>query len=71
MNEAVRPGEVFALKDLVAYKDREINRLPLIVNDHMKFMVVSMDEGQGFPDHVAAGVINCRGTLKQYHPTAA
>lgn len=55
MNEAVKPGEVFALKDVVAYKDGEINRLPLIVNDHMKFMVVSMDEGQGFPDHVAAG----------------
>ena len=55
MNEAVKAGEVFQLKDLVPYKEGAVNRIPIIVNDHMKFMIVSMDEGQGLPEHVAAG----------------
>ena len=55
MNEAVKAGEVFQLKDLVPYKEGSVNRITIIANDHMKFMIVSMDEGQGLPEHVAAG----------------
>lgn len=55
MNELVKAGEVFQLKDLVPYKDGEVNRIPLVANDHMKFMLVSFDAGQELPEHVAAG----------------
>ena len=55
MNEAVKAGEVFQLKELVPYQEGAVNRIPIVANDHMKFMLVSMDEGQGLPEHVASG----------------
>ena len=42
MNEAVKAGEVFQLKELVPYKEGAVNRIPIIANDHMKFMIVSI-----------------------------
>lgn len=55
MNEAVKAGEVFALKDLVPYQEGSIVNMDVAHNDHMKFVVMAFDEGTGLSEHAAPG----------------
>lgn len=55
MNEVVKPGEVFALKDLVQYQEDGIANLDLVGEDDVKFMVLAFDEGTALPEHRAPG----------------
>lgn len=55
MNEVVKPGEVFALKDLVQYQEEGIANLDIVGEDGVKFMVLAFDEGTALPEHRAPG----------------
>lgn len=55
MNEAIKAGEVFALKDLVPYQEGSIVNMDVAHNDHMKFVVMAFDEGTGLSEHAAPG----------------
>jgi quercetin dioxygenase-like cupin family protein len=55
MNEAVKPGEVFKLADLVPYQDGRIVNMDIVHNDKMKFVVMAFDEGTGLSEHAAPG----------------
>ena len=55
MNEAIKAGEVFALKDLVPYQEGSIVNMDVAPNDHMKFVVMAFDEGTGLSEHAAPG----------------
>ena len=45
MNQVIKAGEVFKLKELVPYQDGKIVNMDIASNDHMKFVVMSFDEG--------------------------
>ena len=53
MNNAVNPGEVFKLADLLPYQDGKIVNMDIAHNDKMKFVVMSFDEGTGLAEHAA------------------
>ncbi|MBE6529019.1 MAG: cupin [Ruminococcaceae bacterium] len=55
MNEAIKPGEVFKLADLVPYVDGKIINMDVAHNDKMKFVVMAFDEGTGLSEHAAPG----------------
>lgn len=55
MNEAVKPGEVFKLADLVPYQDGRIVNMDVVHNDKMKFVVMAFDAGTGLAEHAAPG----------------
>lgn len=55
MNEAVKAGEVFQLKDLVPYAEGRIVNMDVVHNDKMKFVVMAFDEGTGLSEHAAPG----------------
>lgn len=55
MNEAVKAGEVFKLKDLVPYQDGKIVNMDIAHNDKMKFVVMAFDNGTGLSEHAAPG----------------
>lgn len=55
MNEAVKAGEVFKLKDLVPYQEGKIVNMDVVHNDKMKFVVMAFDEGTGLSEHAAPG----------------
>lgn len=55
MNNAVNPGEVFKLADLLPYQDGKIVNMDIAHNDKMKFVVMSFDEGTGLAEHAAPG----------------
>lgn len=55
MNQTVKAGEIFQLKDLVPYQDGKIVNMDIASNDHMKFVVMSFDEGTGLSEHAAPG----------------
>lgn len=55
MNDAVRAGEVFALKDLVPYRDGKIVNMDIVNTDTMKFVVMAFDEGCALSEHAAPG----------------
>ncbi len=55
MNEAIKAGEVFALKDLVPYQEGSIVNMDVAHNEHMKFVVMAFDEGTGLSEHAAPG----------------
>ena len=55
MNEAVHPGEVFALRDLLPYQDGRIVNIDVAHNDKMKFVIMAFDEGQELSEHSAPG----------------
>lgn len=55
MNEAVKPGEVFKLADLVPYQEGKIVNMDVVHNDKMKFVVMAFDEGTGLSEHAAPG----------------
>ena len=53
MNNIIKAGQVFTLKDLVPYKDDKIVNMDLINNDTMKFVVMSFDKGCALSEHAA------------------
>ena len=55
MNEAVKPGEVFNLAELVPYIEGKIVNMDVVHNDKMKFVVMAFDEGTGLSEHAAPG----------------
>lgn len=55
MNETIKPGEVFALGDLVPYQEGKIINMDIVRNETMKFVVMSFDEGCALSEHAAPG----------------
>lgn len=55
MNDVIKPGEVFALADLVPYQTGRIVNMDIVKNDSMKFVVMAFDEGTGLSEHAAPG----------------
>ena len=55
MNNAIKPGEVFGLKDLVPYQDGKIVNMDVAHNEKMKFVVMAFDAGTGLSEHAAPG----------------
>ena len=79
MNNILKTGEVFKLKDLIQYEEGSISNLDIVRNDTMKFVLMAFDEGTGLQPHRAPGnaivfalegqaVINCAG--KDYNISA-
>ena len=61
MNNILKTGEVFKLKDLIQYEEGSISNLDIVRNDTMKFVLMAFAlEGQA--------VINCEG--KDYNISA-
>jgi len=55
MNEILKAGKVFELKDLVPYQEGRIVNMDLISDPDMKFVIMSFDEGTGLSEHAAPG----------------
>ncbi|WP_099320459.1 cupin domain-containing protein [Anaerococcus sp. Marseille-P3625] len=55
MNEKIKAGEVFKLKDLVPYAEGKIVNMDVVHNDKMKFVVMAFDEGTELSEHAAPG----------------
>ena len=55
MNEIVKAGEVFALKELISYEKGSIVNLDIVRNEKMKFFLMAFDEGTGLEPHRAPG----------------
>ena len=79
MNNILKTGEVFKLKDLIQYEEGSISNLDIVRNDTMKFVLMAFDEGTGLQPHRAPGnaivfalegqaIINCEG--KDYNISA-
>ena len=54
-NIGVKATDEFKLKELVPYQDGKIVNMDIASNDHMKFVVMSFDEGTGLSEHAAPG----------------
>lgn len=55
VNEKVKEGEVFALKNLVPYRKDSIVNIDVVHNSKMKFVVMAFDEGTALSEHAAPG----------------
>lgn len=55
MNQAVIPGEVMKLKDLIPYEAGSIVNMDIASNNAMKFVLMAFDEGTGLSPHRAPG----------------
>ena len=55
MNEAIKAGEVFRLRDLISYEEDKIMNMAVVDNDKMKFVVMAFDEGTELSEHAAPG----------------
>lgn len=55
MNDILKPGEIFTLKDLVPYGDNQIVNRDLISSNTLKFVLMSFDAGTGLSEHAAPG----------------
>ena len=55
MNDILKSGKIFALKDLLPYKDGKIVNMDLIDSDKTKFVIMAFDAGTGLPEHSAPG----------------
>lgn len=55
MNDLIKPGEIFKLKDLVPYQEGKIINMDLVHNEKMKFVVMSFDEDTKLSEHAAPG----------------
>ena len=55
MNEAIKAGEVFRMRDLISYEKDKIINMDVVHNDKMKFVVMAFDEGTGLSEHAAPG----------------
>ena len=55
MNEVIKAGEVFRLRDFISYEEDEIVNLDVLHNDKMKLVVMAFDEGTVLSEHAAPG----------------
>lgn len=55
MNEILKAGEIFSLKDMVPYAEGKIVNMDLIKDPKLKFVLMSFDEGTGLSEHAAPG----------------
>ena len=55
MNQILRAGDVFKLKDLLPYQEGRIINMDLIHEKNLKFVIMSFDEGTGLSEHAAPG----------------
>ncbi len=55
MNDIVKSGEVFALKDLVPYQEGKIVNMDIVHNERGKLALMSFFAGTGLPEHAAPG----------------
>lgn len=55
MNNLLKSGNVFKLKDLVPYQDGKIVNMNLIDEDHLMMAVMSFTKGTGLSEHAAPG----------------
>lgn len=55
MNNILKAGEGFQLKNLVEYEKDSIVNIDLASNKSMKFMILAFDEGQALSEHRAPG----------------
>lgn len=55
MNNAVKPGQPLALRDLISYEEGSIANLDVVHSDNMKFVLMAFDEGTGLTPHRAPG----------------
>ena len=78
MNEVIKAGEVFRLKDLIPYGEGKIVNMDVAHNEKMKFVLMAFDEGTGLSEHAAPGeaiffalegeaIINYEGTDHTIH----
>lgn len=55
MNELIKAGEVFKLKDLIPYQKGSIVNLDVVSNESFKFVIMAFDEGTELSEHAAPG----------------
>lgn len=55
MNEMIKDGEIFKLRELLSYEDDSIVNMDLISNNSLKFVVMAFDEGTNLSEHAAPG----------------
>ena len=55
MNEAVKAGTVFALKDLLPVQEGKIVNMDIVKEEKLKFVVMSFAAGTALPEHAAPG----------------
>lgn len=55
MNDILKSAKVFALKDLLPYKDGKIVNMDLVDGDKTKFVIMAFDAGTGLSEHSAPG----------------
>ena len=55
MNEVIKAGEVFKLRDLISYEEDKIMNMAVVDNDKMKLVVMAFDEGTELSEHAAPG----------------
>ena len=78
MNEVIKAGEVFQLKNLLPYGEGKIVNMDVAHNEKMKFVLMAFDEGTGLSEHAAPGeaiffaregeaIINYEGTDHTIH----
>ena len=66
MNEVIKAGEVFRLKDLLPYGEGKIVNMDVAHNEKMKFVLMAFDEGTGLSEEGDA-IINYEGTDHTIH----
>ena len=55
MNEMLKSGEVFALKDLLPFQEGRVVNMDLVHNEKGKLALMSFAAGTGLPEHAAPG----------------
>ena len=55
MNEVIKAGEVFQLKNLLPYGEGKIVNMDVVHNEKMKFVLMAFDAGTGLSEHAAPG----------------
>lgn len=55
INEKIKKGDVFALKDLIPYRKDSIVNIDVLSNSKTKFVVMAFDEGTALSEHAAPG----------------
>ena len=55
MNDILKSGNVFALKELLPYKEGKIVNMDLVDGDKTKFVIMAFDAGTALPEHAAPG----------------
>ncbi len=55
INEAIKEGNVFSLKDLVPYQSGKIVNMDVASNEKAKFVIMAFDKGTGLSEHAAPG----------------